>query len=266
MKTLDLLLKKLEPLTKQVVQNTIEYYKEEGFNFTKWTEKEVRLQTQYDIINAFTKYVKSDSKIIKLTANIRAGKIVVYMIIEQDGERHPLETEVIICGGHSVQRIHYRYITKTSLKRIVDSFSKETTKIAKKRLSSVEKLIETQGILDSVKIKLKEDKNKLSILRNFKKEDIIANCENGFDKLYNTSFEDISKNDPERLKCIAKNYGVESFDEKTWNKYREENIYRDAIKALYDSKVKILTSTIKSQTERLTRLESDVKKYKELSK
>ena len=84
-----------------------------------------------DMVKAVESYTKPTDKLISVRAR-RSGKgsIQINAEIERDGVSYPFETEAILAGGHNIQQLHYRYITKTRLGK--------TNKV--KQLSKIEKI------------------------------------------------------------------------------------------------------------------------------
>ena len=94
-----------------------------------------------DMVKAIESHTKPTDKLISVRAR-RSGKgsIQINAEIERDGVSYPFETEAILAGGHNIQQLHYRYITKTRLGKTGNSEITNVYKEKLKRLSKIDKI------------------------------------------------------------------------------------------------------------------------------
>lgn len=147
------LIHQLEPnvltlLDRWEVQFEEEFEKE----MTEYDKEMARLQMLSDIVNAFEKYTKPTDVMSDLrTYNSPKGSFEISADITRDGVTYPFYTEVIYAGGYNIQKLHFRYLTKTKLPQT--SNKTLTTAIGEKikRLSKLEKLNKELEYKESVK-------------------------------------------------------------------------------------------------------------------
>lgn len=99
-----------------------EYEKYYEKNFERPMSDYDRMLSRLTIISDMVKSIESytqDGDILKSVSSSVSpkGNLEINAVIERDGKDHRLDTEVIYAGGYNIQRLHYRYITKTSLPR-----------------------------------------------------------------------------------------------------------------------------------------------------
>ena len=100
-----------------------------------------RLTIIRDLVRSFEIYTLPTDTIQSLTASgSPKGTITISTTIQRGESVYPFVTDVIFAGGYNIQRLHYRYLTKTSLpKEGKEIVTKEYTDKIKK-LSKAEKL------------------------------------------------------------------------------------------------------------------------------
>lgn len=111
------ILSQLEPTIERLLEQARKSY-EERFDrpMTAWDETITRLQMTYDLSRSIEAYVLPTDRLISLKAQgSPKGSIVIEGTISRDGVEHDLSTSVIYAGGYNIQRLHYRYLTKTTL-------------------------------------------------------------------------------------------------------------------------------------------------------
>jgi hypothetical protein len=132
------ILDELEPTIKDMVSQIEEWYVEKfKQSVTDYDREMFRFSLIVDLVKAVESYTKPTDKLISISAK-RSGKgsIQISAQIERDGTVYPFETEAILAGGHSIQQLHYRYITKTRLGRTNNS---EITTVFKNKVKQLSK-------------------------------------------------------------------------------------------------------------------------------
>jgi hypothetical protein len=138
--------KKIEELTEAEVQANIERAKQSHIQtfespMSEYDIKLTRLIITMNLIRSFEAYTLPTDRIQRFSVKGSAnGTLVISSSITRGDESFFLETDVIYAGGWNIQRLHYRYITKTNLpKSGRDEKTKEASEEIKK-LSKFEKI------------------------------------------------------------------------------------------------------------------------------
>ena len=208
---IDFLLTKIQPVINDIVAQQKEKAEKDGERFSKFEEHIAELTLKYDLLKALGNYTKPSDKLIKgSVSKSHKGSLTIDAIIERDDVEYPLYTEVIYAGGYNIQRLHFRYLTKTKLPKSSSNPEADKVKVQLAKLSKGEKI--------SNEIKHWEAriaKNKIDIEKNSKFTDKqILDKVNADGKFVWPSWEEIVKRD------AAKNYNN---DEATYNKQKKES-------------------------------------------
>ncbi len=97
------------------------------------TERDIegyRLSIQYSLIKAMANYILDTDIIIHNTFQFGPKGVEITLIIEREGKRHQVITDVIVAEGE-IQCAHYRYLVKTDLRKIGSTLVKQLTGIDK---------------------------------------------------------------------------------------------------------------------------------------
>ena len=141
-KFVDVLLEKLEPTIKELVDKQKPKF-EELFKkpMDKSDEEMARLNLIYKLLFAIESYTLPTDKLFKINnIGTEKGYLTINVVIERDGQEYNLSTEVIGAGGYNIQDYHYRYLTNTKLPK--KGGLEESKKIDKKikSLTNIQKL------------------------------------------------------------------------------------------------------------------------------
>jgi hypothetical protein len=156
----------LESAIEVATEKTIDYLIEK--NVSSIPKKEyLKLEIGFDIYRCLGKYILESDEIEIFS--IQKFPISVNLGITRDGIYHSFESEQIIASG-SVQQAHYRYIAKTSLKKLTSSLP--------------------------ILLEIKEKKKKLNKIERVEKEivyleDVIKRCEKVVSEKENKTLEEI---------------------------------------------------------------------------
>ena len=196
----NVILDALEPTIVEMVNETAAWFsvkfKQE---FTDFDREMTRLNLIFDMFKAIESYTKPTDQLLSM--NVRKsvkGNIQIDAQIQRDRETYSFSTEAIYAGGHNIQRLHYRYITKTSIPKTGASV------ISKEYSNKIKRMSKAEGLNNEI-MALERDivRVKARIGENSPKNDaeIAQILKDANDYAFNTpSWEQIIKND------AAKNY------------------------------------------------------------
>ena len=183
---------RLEPTVDQMVEQAKKSHEEEtGRAMSKWLEQITRMQITYDLLRSIEVYTQPTDKLISLRASgSPKGSIVIDAVIQRDGKDYDLLTDVIYAGGYNIQRLHYRYLTKTGLPKTGSSAEADKIKAEIKRLTKGEKL---NREIDRQRERIAASQAKLDQALALSQEEIEAAVMNdpNFGQYLNTTWTDI---------------------------------------------------------------------------
>ena len=139
---INVILDALEPTIVEMVAATEAWFiKTFEQEFTKYDRESARLNLIFDMVKAVETYTQPTDSLLSLNVSKSAkGNIEITAQIHRDGIAYQFSTEAIYAGGHNIQRLHYRYITKTNIPKTgVSELTKEYAEKIKK-MSKAEKL------------------------------------------------------------------------------------------------------------------------------
>jgi len=135
------LLVELKPLIADIIEDTKQRYKKDDKEFTDYDAHYTEIVLKYDMVRALEKYTLPTDKMSDVVVrNSSKGAFQIKCIVERDGNKYPFNTEVIYAGGYNIQKLHFRYLTKTSLPQTGQSAETQKLKAELMKMSKGEKL------------------------------------------------------------------------------------------------------------------------------
>jgi len=135
------LLVELKPLIADIIENTKQRYKKEDKVFSEYDAYYTEIVLKFDMVKALEKYTEPTDKMSEVKVrNSSKGSFQISCIIERDGTKYPFNTEVIYAGGYNIQKLHFRYLTKTTLPYTGQSVETQKLKGELAKLSKGERL------------------------------------------------------------------------------------------------------------------------------
>jgi polyhydroxyalkanoate synthesis regulator phasin len=169
----DTLLNELQPTIDKMVEASIKALekKDPEFNATKLDREYIELGIIYDMLSALERYTKPTDKLISVSASgSSSGSMTINVVLERDGVQETLRTEVIFAGGYNIQRLHYRYLVKTSLPKNNATPEADAVKDKIKRMTKLQKY---QAEIDELEKRIEAAEAKLAIANSMKSDDDI---------------------------------------------------------------------------------------------
>jgi len=135
------LLVELKPLIADIIEDTKQRYKRDDREFSEYDARYTEIVLKYDMVRALEKYTLPTDKMSDVEVrNSSKGAFQIKCIVERDGNKYPFNTEVIYAGGYNIQKLHFRYLTKTSLPQTGQSVETQKLKAELAKMSKGEKL------------------------------------------------------------------------------------------------------------------------------
>lgn len=134
---------------------------------TNHQKEMIRLYIVFDLVKSIEKYTLPTDTLIKLSSEYsNKGNLTITSKIKRDSVEYSLSTEVIYAGGYNIQKLHYRYITKTNLPQTNRS---EITNIINGEIKKMNKVEKIQNDIDILENRIKN--NLIKIESNSKMSD-----------------------------------------------------------------------------------------------
>lgn len=135
------LLVELKPLIADIIEDTKQRYKKDDKVFSEYDAYFTEIVLKYDMVRALEKYTLPTDKMSEVDVrNSSKGSLQIRCIIERDGNKYPFNTEVIYAGGYNIQKLHFRYLTKTTLPYTGQTAETQKLKAELTKLSKGERL------------------------------------------------------------------------------------------------------------------------------
>jgi len=135
------LLEELKPLIADIIEDTKQRYEKDDKVFSKYDAHYTEVVLKYDLVKALEKYTLPTDKMSDVEVrNSSKGAFQIKCMVERDGNKYPFNTEVIYAGGYNIQKLHFRYLTKTTLPYTGQSVETQKLKAELAKMSKGEKL------------------------------------------------------------------------------------------------------------------------------
>ena len=209
------LLVELKPLIADIIEDTKQRYKKDDKVFSEYDAYYTEITLKYDMVKALEKYTQPTDKMSEVKVkNSAKGSFQINCMVERDGVKYPFNTEVIYAGGYNIQKLHFRYLTKTTLPYTGQSVETQKLKAELAKLSKGERL--QKEIENNQKI-IQYNQNLIDINSKFTDKQILAKYEAGDNSSGQPyiwpTWEEIVK------RGVAQNYNN---DEKYFNQQKKE--------------------------------------------
>jgi hypothetical protein len=138
----NVILDELEPTILDMVAEMEARYEEQAKKeFTDFDREMSRLGVTSDLVKAVEKYTSPSDTLLSMEVSTSVkGNLEIIAEIKRDGVTYRFSTEAIYAGGYNIQRLHYRYITKTNLPKTGASTITKIYSEKIKRMNKVERL------------------------------------------------------------------------------------------------------------------------------
>ena len=131
----------------------------------------IRIGLIIDMLKSFEKWTLPTDRLLEISARFGSKGLEIQAQIERDGVPYPYWTEAIYAGGWNIQKLHYRYLTKTQLPKVPKQEGLSTVWIQKqKRLQKGEKL---QQEIEQIQKRIEENQAKIKWATSLSKEERI---------------------------------------------------------------------------------------------
>jgi hypothetical protein len=180
---------------------------------TDYDKELTRLNIIWDMVKAIETYTLPTDNLITISSySSPKGNLTISAQIERDDTVYNFNTEVIYAGGYNIQRLHYRYITKTNIPKTGNTTISSQYQEKIKKLSKLEKLNKE---IESYEIRIKRTEEKIEVNSKLTDEEILNVLKSGKDWYEWPTWSEIVK------RGADKNYDN---DENVFNQKREEHI------------------------------------------
>ena len=246
----NVILDALEPTILEMVNETEAWY-EAKFkrDFTDFDRQMTRLNLIFDMVKAVENYTQPTDSLLSINVITSVkGNIEITAQIQRGVDTYSFSTEAIYAGGHNIQRLHYRYITRTNIPKTgASTISKEySDKI--KRMSKAEKLNAEIKQYEARVAKAQED---LAINSKLTDDEIVQTLKDSKDWYEWPTWAEIVKRD------AAKNYNN---DEAYYNQEMEGGI-ADSIKSWKRTNITWKEQSVVAWTKEITKLQNKLEDF-----
>ncbi len=210
------LLEELKPLIADIIEDTKKRYEKDDKAFSEYDAHYTEVVLKYDLVKALEKYTLPTDKMSDVEVrNSSKGAFQIKCMVERDGTKYPFNTEVIYAGGYNIQKLHFRYLTKTTLPYTGQSVETQKLKAELAKMSKGEKL---QKDIERLKKRIELNQKEIDVNSKFNDKQILDKVNAGDNVVGKPfvwpSWEEIVK------RGADKNYNN---DEKYYNQRKKES-------------------------------------------
>ena len=139
---INVILDELEPtILDMVAEMEARYEEQTKRKFTDFDREMSRLGITSDMVKAIERYTSPTDTLLSMEVSTSVkGNLEIIAEIKRDGVTYHFSTEAIYAGGHNIQRLHYRYITRTNIPRTGASTITKVYSEKVKRMTKMERL------------------------------------------------------------------------------------------------------------------------------
>ena len=210
---INVILDELEPTILNMVAKIEAQYEEKAEKkFTDFDREMARLSITSDMVKAVEKYTNPTDTLLSLEVNTSVkGNIEVIAEIKRDGVTYHFSTEAIYAGGYNIQRLHYRYLTRTNIPKTGAS---TITKVYSEKIKRMSKMERLNKDLQQYKDRVAKAQAELAVDSKLTDDEIIQTLKDKKDWYEWPTWKEIVKRD------AAKNYNN---DEAYYNQEMEDS-------------------------------------------
>lgn len=171
-KFVDVLLEKLEPIIKKLVDRQKPKF-EELFKrkMDKSDEEMASLNLIYKLLFAIESYTLPTDKLFKINnIGTEKGYLTINVVVEREGQEYNLSTEVIGAGGYNIQDYHYRYLTNTKLPK---KGGLEESKKIDKKIKSLTNIQKLEKEIDNYRLRIEKSKELIPKYEKYSDEQVL---------------------------------------------------------------------------------------------
>ena len=207
----NVILDSLEPTIVEMLAATEKWFVEKfEQEFTKYDRELARINLTYDMVKSIEMYTLPTDVLISM--NVRKsvkGNIQIDAQIQRGETTYSFATEAIYAGGHNIQRLHYRYLVKTSLPK---TGANQIAKEYAEKIKKMSKLEQLNKDINNYELRIEKQKAELEVNSKLTDTELKLKA-----KVAWPTWEEIVKRD------AAKNYNN---DEAHYYQEQEKNIQR----------------------------------------
>jgi hypothetical protein len=247
----------VKPYQQNIVNKIVEKRAKEGEKLSKYALEVLNLSLIFDLYGAVGNYLEDTDKLVGdiIVEDIK-GNIVIKAKVERGGEEYNFETDMILAGGHNIQRLHYRYIVKTKLKyhydnKYANSVNEKIKKVKAqiKNQDKIEELKKDIKFYEETILKYKDIADKNKLLTDEQIWEILVEEKNSSVDFYNLTYEMLEERNAPILRIVKKEdyeaYRYENYYLYGINRWKRDNIeYYVKRISTYQSEIKKLNKKL----------------------